>query len=211
MEHIDWTPQILGGIVTVFLTPLTASLLANNQMKKQLKTTYTNDRKSKINDLQIQNLSDLHDTLIKSSTTINHIWTSNCSYFKLIINKKIEVSDDIWYEHNKLISEDIKTKINYIPQIRKKLSLVPGLKNDFNNTFIEIRGENFNYKQIDNYIKYNKPKELFKKAKQGELDDLDFNEYVEYGYKYFELIDVLFTKLEDKIENIVKEETQLEH
>ena len=110
-----------------------------------------------------------------------------------------------------MISEDIKTKVNYIPQIRKKLSLIPSLKNDFNNTFIRIRGEEFNYKQIDNYIKYKKPEELFIKAKQGELDELDYNEYVEFGYKYFSLIDVLYNKLEDKIENIVKEETQLEH
>ncbi|MEB7746302.1 hypothetical protein NGB19_05820 [Staphylococcus equorum] len=211
MEHINWPFQIMSWVVTVVLTPCLASLLAKQQMKKQLDKTYTNERKSKINDLQIQNLSELHDTLIKSSTVINHIWTSNCSYFKLIINNEIGVSDDDWHEHNKLISEDIKTKVNYIPQIRKKLSLIPSLKNDFNNTFIRIRGEEFNYKQIDNYIKYKKPEELFIKAKQGELDELDYNEYVEFGYKYFSLIDVLYNKLEDKIENIVKEETQLEH
>ncbi|PTI80085.1 hypothetical protein BU098_13725, partial [Staphylococcus xylosus] len=100
MEYNNLILQSIGWVISIVITPFIASIFATKKMEKQLEKTYINERKSKINDLQIQNLSDLHDTLIKSSTVINHIWIYNCNYFKLIINNDIDVSDDDWHEHN---------------------------------------------------------------------------------------------------------------
>ena len=46
-----------------------------------LKHVYTNERNSKINDLKIQKLMELHDMLSKEATSINYISHANLSYF----------------------------------------------------------------------------------------------------------------------------------
>lgn len=211
MEHINWPFQIISWIVTVLLTPFLASLLAKNQMKKQLEKTYTNERKSKINDLQIQNLSELHDTLSKWVTVNSHIRTAHYIFFTDVLNEKVEATDTTWHEHNLSILENDKTKINYLPQIKRKLLLVPNFKTDFKNVHIETSGNKSNYIKFDNYIKYSKPKELFEKAKEGNLNIADINEYISYSQLYFELVDDLYSELETKIESIVKEETQFQY
>lgn len=211
MEHINWPFQIISWIITVLLTPFLASLLAKNQMKKQLEKTYTNDRKSKINDLQIQNLSELHDTLSKWVTVNNHIRTAHYSFFTDVLKKKIEATDTTWYEHNLSILENDKTKINYLPQIKRKLLLVPNFKIDFENVHIETNGKKANYIEFDNYIKYSKPQDLFKKAKEGNLNINDINEYMSYSQLYYGLLHDLYSELESKIESIVKKETQFQY
>jgi len=238
VEDINWLYQIINWGVSILVTPLITFFITWYKMRKQhsneltklferhknelekierqhknelnnLKRVYTNERNSKINDLKIQKLIELHDMLSKEATSINYISHANLSYFHKLLSKETEANDNTWEEHNKSILENEKTKVNYIPQIRNRLLLLPTFKSKFKNEKLEVDSKKYNYIDFDLAIKYNKPKFLFEKAKNDNLQDVDIDEYTSFSQRYFDLIESLIELIEKEIEEIIENDTEI--
>lgn len=173
-----------------------------------LKQVYTNERNSKINDLKIKKLTELHDMLSKEATSINYISHANLSYFHNILSKETEANDKTWEEHNKSILENERTKVNYIPQIRNRLLLLPSFKDKFKNKTEEVNSNEYNYIAFDLSIKYNCPDFLFKNAKNGQLQKEYVEKYKSFSQRYFDLIESLMKLIEKEIETIIHNDTE---
>ncbi len=238
MEDINWLYQIINWGVSILVTPLITFFITWYKMRKQhsneltklferhqyelekiekqhknelnnLKHVYTNERNSKINDLKIQKLMELHDMLSKEATSINYISHANISYFLKVLSKETEANDNTWEEHNKSILENERTKVNYIPQIRNRLLLLPSFKYKFKNKKVEVDSKKFNYIDFDLAIKYNKPKLLFDTAKNDNLQNIDIDKYTSFSQRYFELIESLMELIEKEIEEIIENDTEI--
>ena len=238
MEDINWLYQIINWGVSILVTPLITFFITWYKMRKQhsneltklferhqyelekierqhenelnnLKHVYTNERNSKINDLKIQNLMELHDMLSKEATSINYISHANLSYFHKVLSKETEANDNTWEEHNKSILENEKTKVNYIPQIRNRLLLLPTFKGKFKNEKLKVDSKKYNYIEFDLAIKYNKPKFLFEKAKNNNLQNIDIDNYSSFSQRYFDLIESLMELIEKEIEEIIENDTEI--
>ncbi|RIL19327.1 hypothetical protein, partial [Staphylococcus gallinarum] len=124
-------------------------------------------------------------------------------------SKETEANDNTWEEHNKSILENERTKVNYIPQIRNRLLLLPSFKYKFKNKKVEVDSKKFNYIDFDLAIKYNKPKLLFDTAKNDNLQNIDIDKYTSFSQRYFELIESLMELIEKEIEGIIENDTEI--
>lgn len=210
--------ELLTSVIVILITTCLTHLVTkkqlneqhNNELKKinkQLTQTYTNERKSKYNDIQLQNLVELHELLSKSATSINFIVNSHCEYFQKIIDGKLQANENNWESHIQHVMSDEIGRINYLPQITKRLILMPEFKGVFTEERIEIDKNKYNYIELDMVIKVFRRDILHKIASNtNTLSEKDIGEYKAFSRNYYSLITQLNEKIENKITEIQNED-----
>lgn len=201
---------VISTIITKIVTKKQLEKQHNNELKKinkQLTQTYTNERKSKYNDLLLQNLVELHGILSKSATSINFIVESHCEYFQKILDGNIQANENDWQSHmQKVMSKEIGRK-NYLPQITKRLILMSDFKSEFTEERIEIDNNDYNYIELDMAIKVYRRNLLYIiSSKDKTLSKKDIEEYRAFSRNYYTLITQLNEKIETKITAIQNED-----
>lgn len=210
--------ELLGSIVVIVISTFITHKVTkkqlneqhNNELKKinkQLTHTYTNERKSKYNDLQLQNLVELHDILSKSASSINFIVNSHCEYFQKILDGNLQANENNWKNHmEQLMSEEVG-RTNFLPQITKRLILMSDFKNEFTEEKIEIGYKEYNYIELDMVIKVFRRDMLYKiSSEDNTLSEKDIDEYKVFSRNYYTLITQLNKKIENKIKEIQNED-----
>ncbi|MCJ0907683.1 hypothetical protein MTW84_00555 [Mammaliicoccus sciuri] len=210
--------ELLGSVIVILITTYFTHIVTkrqlneqhNNEIKKinkQLIQTYTNERKSKYNDLQIQNLVELHGILSKSATSINFTVNSHCEYFQKILDGNLQANENNWKSHiDQLMSEEIG-RTNFLPQITKRLILIPNFKKEFTEEEIEINRKKYNYISLDMVIKVTRRDILYMiSSEDNTLTQKDIEEYKAFSRNYYTLITQLNKKIENKITAIQNED-----
>ncbi|MGK4468253.1 hypothetical protein [Mammaliicoccus sciuri] len=210
--------DLLSSIIVILVTALVTHKITkkqmneqhNNELKKinkQLTQTYSNERKSKYNDLQLQNLVELHELLSKSATSINFIVNSHCEYFQKIIDGNLKANENNWKNHlEQMMSEELG-RTNFLPRIIKRLILIPDFKKEFNEEEIEINNVKYNYIGLDMVIKIFRRDMLYKLSNEEKsLNEKDIEEYKSFSINYYTLITQLNEKIENKINEIQTED-----
>ncbi|WP_204236728.1 hypothetical protein [Mammaliicoccus sciuri] len=215
MEEINWLYQSLNWGVSIIATPFITYIFTRRSMNKQhkneiekLNQTYFNNRKSIINDKQIEKLIELHDMFSKEATSVNYIVNSNISYFTKVLNGVIIADISTWEDKNKSILENETTKINYIPQIRNRLLLLTtDAKSKIKEASIKMAKVDYNFVKMDSNIKYHMPNIMFDKAKDNNLKKEDIDKYRAFSLNYYYLIERINDLIEAEIEGIIKKDT----
>ena len=205
--------ELLASVIVILITTCLTHIVTkkqlneqhNNELKKinkQLTQTYTNERKSKYNDIQLQNLVELHELLTKSATSINFIVNSHCEYFQKILDGKLQANENNWESHMQHVMSEEIGRINYLPQIIKRLILMPDFKSKFTEESIEIDNKEYNYIQLDMVIKVFRRDILYMiSSEDNTLNQKHIEEYKAFSRNYYTLI----TQLNEKIENRITE------
>lgn len=206
--------ELLASVIVILITTCLTHLVTkkqlneqhNNELKKinkQLTQTYTNERKSKYNDIQLQNLVELHELLSKSATSINFIVNSHCEYFQKIIDGKLQANENNGESHMQHVMSEEIGRINYLPQITKRLILIPDFKKEFTEEEIEINSKKYNYISLDMVIKVTRRDILYMiSSEDNTLTEKDIEEYKAFSRNYYSLITQLNEKIENKITEI---------
>ncbi|WP_404398057.1 hypothetical protein [Mammaliicoccus sciuri] len=215
MEEINWIYQSLNWGVSIIATPFITYIFTRISMNKQhkneiekLKQTYFNNRKSIINDKQIEKLLELHDMFSKEATSVNYIVHSNISYFTKVLNGELMADNSTWEDKIKSILENETTKINYIPQIRNRLLLLTtDAKSKIKKESIIMENVDYNFVKMDSNIKYHLPNIMFDKAKVNNLKKDDIVKYSAFSRNYYYLIERINDLIEAEIEGIIEKDT----